>query len=419
MFLQSIDIQSFRGIEDLSLDFLKVNGDTSTRKWTIVLGENGTGKSNLLKAIALITGGSNVLGELLSNPSDWITYSKDFCIISAILQTTDKKHHKIELKINRGDQLGDVVRKNTKSLEVLDKAISEFDGNYFLVAYGAYRKLKDNKNLGSNGSFYENIRSRRVATLFNRDASLNSIEAWAMDLDYRKEVQGLKIVKDALDKFLPEVSFRSIDKKNKRLLFQTSDGIIPLEFLSDGYQNMAGWLGDLLYRIAETFENYESMLQAKGVLLIDELELHLHPLWQRKLVTYIEEMLPNFQIIATTHAPLTAQQSPENSLYFLKRYENRRLHLEAFVGNPRLLRVEQLIRTPAFGVSSVASFEVQQKKEAYRKLKNKKQKNPKEQRQYQELIKFLESIPNISAETPTQKKQLDLLEKIEEHLKTK
>lgn len=419
MFLTSIYIQNFRGIEALNLDFEKVNGSISTRKWTIILGENGTGKSNLLKAIALVTAGSNVIGELIGNPSDWISFGENFCFIQANLRTQETKNQTVSLRIERGNQLSDIVRNNTESLSLLDNALQKSNQNYFLVAYGAYRKLRDNKSLGKNGHFSDHSRTKRIATLFNRDASLHSIEAWAMDLDYRKEKKGLAIVKKALDEFLPEVSFHSIDKKKKRILFDTPSGTIPLEFLSDGYQNMAGWLGDLLFHITEAFEDYKNALSTRGVLLIDELELHLHPLWQRLLVAYLDKMLPNFQIIATTHAPLAAQQAPEDSLYFLKRDEHKKLQLTSFRGNPQLVRVEQLMRTPAFGVSTVVSLEVQEKKETYQRLKDKNERTVEEEKELEQTATFLRELPNISYETPQQKEQFDLLKRIENHLKAK
>ena len=72
--------------------------------------------------------------------------------------------------------------------------------------------------------------------------------------------------------FLPGISFHSIVRDKKQVLFETVDGIISLDQLSDGYQNMAAWIGDLLYRITETFRDYNNPLSARGVLLIDEID---------------------------------------------------------------------------------------------------------------------------------------------------
>jgi recombinational DNA repair ATPase RecF len=77
MFLKSVKLTNFRCFDKLELSFSD-EGD-QIRKRTLLLGENGTGKTNLLKAIALVTAGSNALGELIGNPDDWIQYNKDYC----------------------------------------------------------------------------------------------------------------------------------------------------------------------------------------------------------------------------------------------------------------------------------------------------------------------------------------------------
>jgi len=417
MFLSKISVQNFRGIENLNIDF-KTEED-EIRKWTLILGENGTGKSNLLKAIALVTAGSDSLGELLGNPADWISYDKNKCLIEATIENQEGEKRDIRLEINRNDKISGVIKKNSENLELLDSALGYTSRNYFLVGYGALRRLKDSKSFTRSENFFDQYRSRRIGTLFNRDVTLNSIESWALDLHYQEEEKGLEIIRKSLNEFLPEVFFDRIDKKNKKLIFKTPNGKMPLDFLSDGYQNMVGWLGDLLYQITETFGDYSSPLDTRGVLLIDEIELHLHPNWQRRLIQYLEKMLPNFQIITTTHAPLTAQQAPKDSLFFIRRDESQKLHLEKFVGDPRLVRIEQLLRTPAFGISTIASMKIETQREKYDKLKTKSNKSASEQKEFKKIAKFLKDIPDPSYKTTEEKKQINLLERIEKHLNSK
>ena len=85
-----------------------------------------------------------------------------------------------------------------------------------------------------------------------------------MDLDYQDDSHGLEIINEALNKFLPEIKFDSIDKKNRRLIFNTNDGKISLDYLSDGYQNMAAWLGDVLFHQ----KTVNRKLQKKGKIKI-------------------------------------------------------------------------------------------------------------------------------------------------------
>lgn len=237
----------------------------------------------------------------------------------------------------------------------------------------------------------------------------------------------LKTIGQSINKCLPDIQFNSIDKTTKKLLFETPSGIVPLELLSDGYQNMVGWFGDLLYHITEVFGKAENPFSAKGILLVDELSVHLHPIWQRMLVSYLEDLLPNFQIISTTNAPLTAQQVPENCLYYLQR-EDGKIELEAFYGNPQMVRLEQLIRMPAFGLSTVKSVMVEEKTKAYQLAKDsgayelsadlKTRSLDAATPATDELTGFLKDVPDLDYVTKDDQSQLDLLAKIEQHLKS-
>lgn len=423
MFLANIHLENFRGIEKLSLDFVCAGKTKKLRKWTVILGENGMGKSNLLKAIALVTAGSDALAELLGKPSDWITYGEEFCLITATIQSAKGKQQNISLRIEQGDMLKDVLQKNANSLKNLDKKISKNAANYFLVGYGPYRRSAGKQETKDSNQFYQQIRGKRASSLFNRGVTFHSIETWAMDLT-KKE---LKKIGNSLNQCLPDVNFHSLDKKNKTLLFETASGIVPLGLLSDGYQNMVVWMGDLLYYIAQVNKGLTEPFTARGVLLVDEIAVHLHPSWQRMLVSYLEKVLPNFQIIATTNAPLTAQQVPENCLYYLQK-ENGTTELKMFYGNPQLVRLEQLIRMPAFGLSTVKSVMVEKKTQAYRaakdagayesvkRVKSRSLDNPATEKE--DLADFLHDLPDATYKTPEEQKQLDLLAKIEKHLKS-
>ena len=135
---------------DVTLSF--ENEDDTIRKWTLLLAENGGGKSTLLKAIALVTGGSDAIADLLTEPSDWIRYNTQGCEISAVLVTTEGKEHKLLLRIEPKDTRTDVILKNEKSLGWLDNTLKQNDSDYFVLGLarpGAqYGKWSANKDIG-------------------------------------------------------------------------------------------------------------------------------------------------------------------------------------------------------------------------------------------------------------------------------
>jgi hypothetical protein len=238
-----------------------------------------------------------------------------------------------------------------------------------------------------------------------------------MDLDYLLEDgTGIDTVRSVLSDFLPDIRFHHIDKQMGRLMFETIDGIVPLRSLSDGYQSAAAWIGDLLYRVTEVFEDYKSPLEARGLLLIDEVDLHLHPNWQRQLLSFLGTRLPNFQVIVTTHSPMTAQQANRGELFYLTR-EHRRVRIDQFTGNPRDLLISQLLMTDAFGLESDESLELQEMKDQYRRLRDQEQLSPQEKATLSGLTKALAERPfGIRSNLQLKEEQVELLLKIEEEL---
>ena len=391
MFLKSIHLNNIKCFSDIDLSFEGEDGDI--RKWTLLLAENGAGKSTLLKAIALATGGSDAIADLLGEPSDWIRYKTQRCEISAVLVTTEGKEREIRLQIAPEDTRTDIIRKNEQSLAWLDKALKGKKGDYFVLGFGASRHLNAANSRRTKTSEFTNKRAQRVATLFNPDATTKPIDAWAMDLDYIGNGTALKTVRKVLSNLLPEVKFNSIDKQKGHLLFDTPDGIVPLHCLSDGYLAMAAWMGDLLFRVLENFDDLkEQPLTAKGLLLIDEVDLHLHPKRQREVFSFLDEWLPNFQFVFTTHSPMAAQQADKGELHCLTR-KAKGVDIHPFSGNPKRFLLHQLVMSPAFGLDTDESKEVEDMKNRYRDLRDKAELSIKEQEELNQLKASLTELP--------------------------
>jgi len=266
MFLARIELENLRGYRKLDLPCTDAEG--RIRKWTYTLGENGTGKSTLLRAIALITAGSDAFAELVGRPDEWIHVGADECAIRAELRTAKHESRQIELRIRRGDGISDLFKRNMEGLSRLDDALDHALRNYLVIAYGVNRRSSGKGFSTPEGTSSSSPRAQSVATLFNLDARLTPVEKWAMDLDYRRGEEGLQVIRDAFRHLIPDVSFHGIDRENRRLMFKTQDGLVPYTLLTDGYQTIVGWIGDLLFRITETFANYKDPLKARGLLML-------------------------------------------------------------------------------------------------------------------------------------------------------
>lgn len=421
MFLQRLVLENVKAIKEIELPF--VTPDSKTRKWTLLLGENGSGKTTVMQAIGLLLAGSEGLLELLGNCDSWIRLGQNKCLLRADLVTARGEERRIELTIRRGDKVKDVFLRNEKALNDLDSALEHSPRSYLTIGYGASRHIsKQHTIAGDWGGSFRHSRAQSVATLFSTDAVLNSIESWAMALHYQLGDPGLQMIKKSLANLWPEATFESIDKERQELLFRTSEGIVPLSSLSDGYTDLAAWSGDLLYRITRIFSDYKDPFTARGLLLIDEIDLHLHPIWQRQLMTYLEGRLPNFQIVGTTYSPLTAHQAGEGELFVLRREDPQSAPtLYQYPGSPRTLMLHQLLLTPIFGLSTVDSTEVETMRNEYKGLsaQSASKMSRADKKREANLREQIEDLPDWSAQTDYDRKQIELLEEIQQTLQTR
>ena len=414
MFLKSVSIKNIRCIKDLHLPL--TNDEGKIRQWSIILGDNGSGKSTILRSIVLLLSGSNAFAKLVDNIDTWIRKGENNGEIRAIVTSPKSYDQELKLQFIRGQDIRGIFDMNKNTFDVIDNSVKKSKKNYFYAGYGVSRRLSGEKKRNSikGSDHFKDPRANRVATLFAPDAELIPFETWAMNLHYKKNETAIKLIKETLKNFLPEVEFRSIDKNKRQLMFETIDGMMPLEVLSDGFQNVISWCGDLLCRITETFNNYKNPLRSTGLLLIDEIGLHLHLKWQRVLREFISKKFPNLQIIATTHSPFTAHQAGEKELFSLIRndIDPKTINLNQFDGTPNKLFLHQLMMTPFFGLKTMNSHEWQKIREEYNTLKMKKIKSLKEKNRFIELGKKLADQPDWSEGQPFYKEIKSLLEEI-------
>ncbi|MBV1830834.1 AAA family ATPase [Komagataeibacter sp. AV436] len=414
MFLRNIRIKNIRSIRELDLPF----GERSKgRKWTYLLGENGTGKSTVLRCLALALAGSDASTELVGIPDEWIRLGEQRAQIEVEFVTASGEPRRSCLTFIRGMTVLEFAIKNKPDLEQLDAALARATRNYFVVGYGVTRRSQSSRYSFSEAtSGFRSVRAGAVGTLFNPETTLISLEQWAMDIEYRHGKAGLNVVRKSLNELLPDVKFKGIDRQQRRLMFETRDGILPISALSDGYQTMAAWCGDLLWQITETFNDYRDPLCARGVILVDEIDIHLHPVWQRRLVSFLNKLLPNVQIIATTHSPLTVHQAGENELYVLRRQDNEGVVLQGYEGAPNRLLLPQLLESSLFGLNSLDSLQVQSLREELRELQGigSSQRRPSavKDKRIRKIERDLRSVSNWEEVPPYLQRTNLLLERV-------
>jgi predicted ATP-binding protein involved in virulence len=134
--------------------------------------------------------------------------------------------------------------------------------------------------------------------------------------DYRDKQ--LEAVRGAVSSLQPDFSDLRVERSPLRMTVKKQGQELIVNQLSDGEKCLLALVGDLARRLAIANPGLEEPLQGKGVILLDEIELHLHPKWQRQIISSLTTTFPNCQFIITTHSPQVLSHVKPDSIYLLQ-----------------------------------------------------------------------------------------------------
>jgi hypothetical protein len=267
---------------------------------------------------------------------------------------------------------------------------------WFAVGYGAFRRLTRKSQI-IVPSLESQARYTNFLTQFSEDEPLSAFERWMVYLDYRiakigdKDAQRQKDIGiSAINALLPDgTRFDSVTAEG-RILFDIGGSKVPTIGLSDGYRSVLALSGDLVWRLIQSFPDTTDPLREEGVVLIDELDIHLHPIWQRDIAQLLQEQFPNLQFIVATHSPLIASGAGENSLTLKFSMVGSKAKVET-IKNISALSVDNILRSPAFEYISPYSPQTQGKIDRYDILLPKKDHlNNDEKKEFKQLQLFVQ-----------------------------
>ncbi len=321
-----VDFKGFRGEHHFS--FINANNDWC--QWTVFLGNNNTGKTNLLKAIASLEPQAySIAGSYTNYPISFTNSEIRNNILSKGIQIglktipkiqdtqrDDKKLEDFNLGVSQGSNTIVISPKGTADSHILELQI---------YSYGVTRIIEKK-------SISEDIRSELNCDNLFFNKSLRNFEDWLFQLDYSAKNGQFKAseLRDVLKSVLtgdifPEIKdirFISDDKLNNYIEFETEDGWHRLSDLGYGYQSTLAWMADFCKKLFNRYPNSPNPLKEPAVLLVDEIDLHLHPQWQRGLIKSLSTIFPKTQFIVTTHSPFIIQSMENVNLYSLHRVED-------------------------------------------------------------------------------------------------
>jgi hypothetical protein len=223
-----------------------------------------------------------------------------------------------------------------------------------IAAYGAGRNWND---LSADDLWPQ-------GTLFDRNAVVRNPSEILSRLEFREIKEQTKgpsrflMYRNALTNgVLPDVSdlkTRFAESDKAVVEFKTQDGWISLDDMSWGYQVFAAFAADYASRLIDWYPSSNAPLEEAAICLIDELDLHMHPKWQREVISQLSEVFPATQFIVTAHSPLVVQAAEEANLVLLERYEEdrSRVHIRNDVEAIKGWRIDQVLTSDLFGLDS-------------------------------------------------------------------
>lgn len=418
----SLTVENFRCFGPAqTLDLSR--GENRPAPWTIILGENGVGKTTVLQCLAAF---QPDLKYGLPLTTDL------FSVIGASGSLVDKQRTtecSFEVACRVGDELRDSGRKG--EIGILGFTGRRDGGSYgglgldrrnlICYGYGASRRM-------GKASLSEQRTDDTTASLFSDDVDLINAEEWLLQADYAaskapknstRAAQRRDQVIEILKALLPDVDNVRFSAPEEEISapvveFHTPYGWVRLKDLSLGYRTLLTWMVDLASRLFDRYPHSKNPLAEPAVVLVDEIDLHLHPRWQRTLMSFLSDRFPNTQFIATAHSPLVVQAAEDANIVLLRR-EGDHVVIDNDVERIKNWRVDQILTSELFGLDSARPPQIDPALEERKKILAKARLTKADEKRLAELEAQIGDMP--TGETREDLQAMDIIRRAAELLK--
>lgn len=354
MKIRELKLQNFRCFNELTINF--------SDEYTIFIGNNGAGKSSILNALQIMlqTFVFNIQNDLRGLKTDFFAsyaiQESDARLKSIEIGSITEQQPQYPVVINISGSMFDdkniswsyelnnaLSRSSQNTTEVLNY-VQELQqkitaGNNvvcpIIAYYGTQRQWNKTESIKSKQSCFIPQMSGYINSLSAQAFNINDMRDWfsrMLLIERKKSVPEFKSVRQAISNCYKAID----DRKNLQKVFVDYDAekedieiqmfydnenaeILPLHYLSDGSKSILAMVADIAYRMAILNPHLlENVIQeTDGIVLIDEIDMHLHPAWQRKIISALHETFPKVQFICTTHSPTVLTNVPQENIQIL------------------------------------------------------------------------------------------------------
>lgn len=375
--LTGLVLQNIGPFADLRVDF--------TPDWNVVLGDNACGKSTILRAIAL-----GLCGDTPQAAEPGMTLLRAGADTGRIELIVGSESYVITLY-----REPDGIHLSSSGLTPLQR------GGWVVLGFPPIRGvwLKQAERPSPAESRSRPMASDLLPLLAGGvDSRVDDLCQWIAGLHATSRGAAL------LDSFFAvlrdltptdELRMGKVDELGK-VWVETNDGSVPIELVSQGMSSTIGWIGTLLQRMYEIYPNAEHPESQPALILVDEIDAHLHPAWQRALVGLVRKHFKGVQVIATTHSPLVVGGLvPEAVLVAARDAVDRNVvGVRRIAGHMDLssLRADEILTSSLFGLKSTRSDKHDDRVQRFAELLGKQGRDAQEEVELASLRQSLEGV---------------------------
>ncbi|MER9491577.1 AAA family ATPase [Mesorhizobium sp. M0320] len=386
--LRRVTLKNIGPFRELSIDL--------DPQWNVLLGNNGAGKSTVLRAIALVLCGDDTRafadgGRLLRG--DERDGFVQLTVGSDVYRTTLTRSDSGVVEVNPGIRIAPLKM-----------------GKWVALAFPPLRGVSNENPNGPTGGGAALPMVEDVLPILasQTDSRLASLKQWLVNLDVRSKPGDGVSAEDAarnqsirdhffqvFNHFIPglDVQFAGVDRKTWRVSVAIKGGaIIGLDQISQGTSSTLGWVGALLQRMYEIHGAEKDIGKQPALVLIDEIDAHLHPAWQQQIVGTLSSQFPAVQFIATTHSPLVVGELRKEQIYWMERQPDGEVVASHPLQQIQGLGVAGLLESEIFGRTPTVDTATQRLLERQRALSIKETLLPKERLKLEELTEQVEKL---------------------------
>lgn len=436
MYVKKIEIKNIRSIVDFTWELATSD---QLPGWHVLIGDNGSGKSSVLQAISLGLIGPRQSLRLNPNWEEWLRFGTDEGII-VIEVSYDREVDRYSGggQPYRGNIVLQLYLSRYKNIEKSsgielrepgNKTIRNRANNYvwgenkgwFSAGYGPFRRFSGSDSQNQSILFAPG-KAAAHASVFYESIALSNYREWLKNLDYTssrgtgEEAQNAKHLLNHIKAFVNQDGFLPYETHLDSIVPSTTgtnvifvDGNknhVNIEQLGDGYRSILSMTLELIrqmtlqYDISQVFDTSNpTKINAPGVVLVDEIDAHLHPEWQRRIGFWLTEHFPNIQFIVTTHSPLVCQAASKGSIWRLPAPGSQQLSYQVMRETEEWKRlvfgnILEAYSTDLFGENINRSAEAQEKLERVAELSGKEIEAPLTANEEQELKTLLDELPS-------------------------